>query len=173
MTPTQRKKHLAAMKELCTKHGFKEDNYGNWLFPGVKDFRIKFKKVNVRCEIKQLGGWKSANYSEVISKLSLEKFEMMLKHKKNICKGRCPVAEEKPKTEGVPLFKDHMQDPTVQKKVSDLIDKRNHEDYRAWMLLKQLLEDGEIPLESHEEARMIVEDRISLNDELMKTVAGN
>jgi hypothetical protein len=79
MTPAARKKHLAHMKTILTNYGFEEDRYGNFLYPGYKKFRVKFKKVNVRHEWKSMGAWRSGGFSKAYSQIKLVDWESRVK----------------------------------------------------------------------------------------------
>lgn len=72
MTPKQREMHTENLKAIIDAYDFKEDRYGNYKRTiAGREFRIKFKKVNMRIELKCNSVWVNQR-SEVISKITLD-----------------------------------------------------------------------------------------------------
>ena len=55
MTNTKNQKKKEQIKVILSKHGFKEDRYGNW--KNGKGIRFKFQKTSLRKEGKMSYGW--------------------------------------------------------------------------------------------------------------------
>jgi len=178
MTPTARKKHLAKLRQLCENFGFKEDAYGNFLYPRIRDFRIKFKKVNVRVENKLSDNiWRVSGKSLVWSKMDLDEWEEFLTSKVRWLSSR--VYEEKPpvkKTKAVPLIKGDRSSPIVQKKMDKALQDRNKADYDCYLLLQRLQDEGLLSnlwSDIKTEIAQAIYSRIDANDQFMRIMGGD
>jgi hypothetical protein len=140
MTPNARKKHLAAMKEILTNYGFKEDHYGNYLYPGLKTFRIKFKKVNVRQEWKSTGRWVSGGFSVAYSKVSLVDWEARVRmYQQLIVK---EISNQKVKEDVKKTPQKEAVDLEREQTIKE--DQRRQLDGSCYQLLKKLVDEGHI-----------------------------
>lgn len=188
MTPKARKKHLVALKQILTNAGFKQDAYGNFKYPDVDVFRVKFKANNLRVEKKMMGKWLSLE-SKVWSQLSLDYFTKAVESvKKRVIKelGGKPIETKKvtKTTEGVPLCP-ALSNPAKVKQMETVLEKRNHQDYQCYMILQEMMDIGMImqvgpdaPADMqdmaglYERAQTAISNRISINDKFMRLMAG-
>ena len=195
MTPKARQRHLVALKKVLTDAGFKQDAYGNFKYPGVDTFRIKFKSNNLRVEEKLLDRW-IALESKVWSQLTIEYFTDALEfRKKRILKKLGPVNEPSRATKnskGV-LLTHSLEGPIKAKQMEAIIEKRNHQDYQCYLLVQEMLDLGMIPkvnkdwpanmqdmadiyekatADIYERATTAVKNRIDLNDKFLRLLSG-
>jgi len=180
MTPNARKKHLGAMMICLTRNGLLQDRFQNWKYPGYEDFRIKFKANNVRAEQKGSDGRWFGLWSRTWSSYSLDEFEKYLVAKVKSIIGT--TLKEAVVTVGVP-FAPGLETEEAQKKASDLLEKRTQMDYQCYMMLRSGVDSGFIfkdPTpdgspdhnEWFEEVTKLLRDRVEVNDQLIRTVAG-
>lgn len=66
MTPKQRAEHTETLQRLIKSAGFKLNRYGAYERSlNSRDYRIKFKKVNLRIEAKTTAGWVNLNSAPI------------------------------------------------------------------------------------------------------------
>ena len=71
MTPKQRSSHIAAIKQILTVAGFTKDSYGNYKITfNSREYRLKFKAVNLRFERKSGTTWHKI-FSKPVSQTDL------------------------------------------------------------------------------------------------------
>lgn len=139
MTPNARKIHIGKLKDLLRSYGYVEDRWGNFVHPSAPKERFKFKKVNLRLEVKIDKRWCSGGLSLVISKIELDQFSRYLKAK---VQGYEPP---KPKVD-----------------VKELKRQRYHLKNEAVEAMITMYYDGQLPSDYHP----IVQDILKLNEQI-------
>jgi hypothetical protein len=163
MTPNARKKHLAAMEEILTNYGFKEDRYGNYLYPGLKTFRIKFKKVNVRQEWKSGNRWMSGGFSMAYSKVSLSDWEARVKTYQHMVIDK--IDHQKAKEEPLKIKKITKEEAVeLRNEKTHKEDQRRQLDRSCYQLLKKLVDEG------HLERLRLSQDTLGLYKVIQSTI---
>ena len=78
MTKKQKAELIAQLKEIAVKNGFTLDRWGNYKKQvGSKGYRIKFKKINCRLEVKGTRVWFKIKSTPVIN-IDPKKFNLVL-----------------------------------------------------------------------------------------------
>lgn len=62
-----------------------------------------------------------------------------------------------------------MDDPECRAKAEDALDRRNHVDYKCYLMLREMVEGKKIP---RDDAADLIKERDDVNDEFLKAVAG-
>jgi len=71
MTPTQRQQHINAIQSILTTCGFTKDAYGNYKYQkDNREYRAKFKSINLRLERKGTNQWINIS-SKPVSQITL------------------------------------------------------------------------------------------------------
>ena len=80
MTKKQKTQLITSLKEIAVQNGFTQDAWGNYKKQvGSSEFRIKFKKINCRFEIKRSGReWFNIESKSFVS-MDPETFDKKLK----------------------------------------------------------------------------------------------
>ncbi len=177
MTPNARKKHLVALRQVCETSGLKEDAYGNLLYPGVRTFRIKFKRVNVRIETKGSDNvWRASGESLVWSKIDLVEWRELIAGKVKWLSAQVEKENPPKKTKAVPLFRGNIDSPIIQKKMDKALQDRNQADYDCYLILQRMEEEGHLDnifSDFRTEISQAISRRIEANDQFMRIVGGD
>ena len=143
MTPNARKKHILALKAILIENGFQEDRWDNYLYPGVKDKRFKFKKVNLRKERKLGGKWLSGGFSKTMSKIDLDQFRRYIKGMvKNMNRPIKPLKVREISKEESKVLIDKIIDKNKEREANE--NKRLHLYKVCYLLLSSLMERGDL-----------------------------